>query len=88
MFPLESTAMLVTGVVPTGKYDPLAGTDVTFVTPQLSVALTVKLTLVPHWPADTTTTMLLGQMITGGCVSLTVTVKLAVAVLDDVSVIV
>jgi hypothetical protein len=39
--PLLSCAVPVTVVVPTGKAKPLAGLLVIFVTPQLSVAVTV-----------------------------------------------
>jgi len=36
VFPEESVAVQVTVVVPTGKFEPEAGTQVTFVTAQLS----------------------------------------------------
>jgi galactitol-specific phosphotransferase system IIC component len=43
--PLASVAVLVTVVVPTGNVLPLAGLLTRFVTPQLSVAFTVNVTL-------------------------------------------
>ena len=48
LLPLLSRAVLVTVVTPTGKADPLAGTLVRLVTAQLSVALTLKVTLLAH----------------------------------------
>ena len=45
LFPLASTAVFVTVVTPTGNVLPLVRLLVTFVTPQLSVALTVNCTL-------------------------------------------
>ena len=46
VLPLPSVAVLVTVVTPTGKADPLAGTLVTTcVTAQLSLAVTVNVTL-------------------------------------------
>ena len=77
--PLASVAVLVTVVVPTGKALPLGGVLTRFVTPQLSVALTVKVTLLRlHRPASAASTRLLEQMSTEFCVSVTVTVKLQV----------
>src|SRR5216684_3275832 len=43
LLPLLSRAVLVTVVTPMGKAKPLAGTLVTLVSAQLSVAVTVKL---------------------------------------------
>jgi len=74
--PLLSRAVLVTIVVPTGKAKPLAGTLATFVTAQLSVAVTLKLTLLVQAPGAAFTVIFPGHVITGGCVSFTVTVKL------------
>src|ERR1051325_3225636 len=49
---------------------------VTFVIGQLSVAPTLNVTLLlPHKPGSAANTRLLGQVIVGGCVSRTVTVK-------------
>src|SRR6185369_12240810 len=50
LLPLASRAVLITVVVPSGKAKPLAGLLVTLVTAQLSVALTVKVTLLAHAP--------------------------------------
>src|SRR5947207_9225911 len=76
---LPSVAVLVTVVVPTAKLLPLAGTLAMFVTAQLSVAVTTNVTLLEHVPANTFTTRLVEQVITGDCTSFTVTVKLHVA---------
>src|SRR6266545_4245490 len=73
--PLLSRAVLVTVVTPAGKAKPLAGTLVTLVTAQLSVAGTLNVTLLAHWPGGASTAMLAGHASTGGCVSRTVTVK-------------
>src|SRR5712691_3926107 len=78
--PLASVAVLVTRVVPTGKAKPLAGTLTTVAVPQLSVALTLNTTLLVHWPAAALTVRLAGQVITGGCVSLTVTLNVQMLV--------
>jgi hypothetical protein len=66
LFPLLSRAVLVTVVTPTGKAKPLGGLLVRFVTAQLSVALTVKVTLLVHAPGATLTERLDGQVICGG----------------------
>jgi len=64
--PLASVAVLVTVVTPTGNVLPLGGLLTRFVTPQLSVALTVKVTLLRlHRPASEDNTRLPGQVITG-----------------------
>jgi hypothetical protein len=75
--PWLSTAMFVTVVVPNGKVAPLAGELVTVTLPsQLSLAVTLKVTLLEHSPAAARTTRLLaGQLNTGGWVSSTVTVN-------------
>ena len=68
--------MLVTVVMPTGKVLPLAGTLTTLTEPQLSVAPTTKVTLLLlHWPASAARTRLVGQIIDGFSLSVTVTVK-------------
>jgi hypothetical protein len=54
--------------------------------PQASLAVTVKVTLLVHWPVGASTTMFAGQVIEGGCVSLMVTVKLQVLEFPEVSV--
>ena len=70
-----------------GQYGTLDELLTRLVTLQLSVALTLKVTLLrPHWPASALTTMLLGQVITGNSVSFTVTVKVQLVVLPQASV--
>ena len=66
LFPLRSDAVLVTSVTPTGKAKPLAGTLEVFVTAQLSVAVTLKVTLLVHAPGAVFTVRLAGQVIVGG----------------------
>ena len=64
--PLASVAVLVTVVVPTGKVLPLGGVLTRLVTEQLSVALTLKVTLLRvQRPASALSTRLAGQMSTG-----------------------
>jgi hypothetical protein len=66
VLPLLSVAVFVTVVTPTGKALPLAGTLTRFVTPQLSVALTVKLTLLRlHRPKSALKTRFVGHVTTG-----------------------
>ena len=66
VLPLASVALLVTVVTPTGKVLPLAGLLATFVTLQLSVALTAKVTLLRlHRPASALNTRLAGHVSTG-----------------------
>jgi hypothetical protein len=83
--PPLSRAVLVTVVVPSGKAKPLAGTLVTLVTAQLSLAVTVNVTLLVQTPGAELTLMLAGQVKCGGCVSSTVTVNVHVLVLSLVS---
>jgi len=65
-FPLISVAVLVTVVTPTGKVLPLGGLLTRLVTLQLSVAVTVKVTLLRlHRPASAVSSRLVGQVITG-----------------------
>src|SRR5262245_4966720 len=64
--PLLSLAVLVTVVTPIGNANPLDGTLVTLVTAQLSVALTVKVTLLTQTPGAALTVRLAGQLICGG----------------------
>ena len=66
LLPLLSRAVLVTVVTPTGNANPLAGLLVTLVTAQLSLALTLKVTLLVQTPGAALTTRLLEQVITGG----------------------
>ena len=66
VLPLASVAVLVTVVVPTGNVLPLALLLTRLVTPQLSVALTKKVTLLRlHWPGSAVRTRLLEQVNTG-----------------------
>src|SRR5437867_2488842 len=75
VLPLASRAVLVTVVTPSGKVLPLGGVLVRLVTPQLSVAVTVKVTLLRvQRPGSAGSTKLAGQVITGFCVSVTLTV--------------
>ena len=76
-----SRAVLVTVVVPTGNAKPLGGLLVRLVTAQLSLAVTVKVTLLAHPPDAAFTVIFPGQLIAGGCVSSTVTVKAQLLVL-------
>jgi hypothetical protein len=73
--PLASVAVQVTGVVPLAKVEPLAGLQATVAPGQLSVTLAANVTTAPHWFTPAGTLMLAGQVTAGGCVSLTVTVK-------------
>ena len=67
---------MVTIVTPTGKVLPLAGILTRFVTVQLSVAVTRKVTLLRlHWPGSAVSSIFVGQVITGGSVSFTVIAK-------------
>ena len=66
MLPCASAAMLVTVVVPTAKLLPLAGLLLTETPGQLSVTLTVKVTLLLQAPWAALTVMFAGQVICGG----------------------
>lgn len=87
MLPEVSVAVQVTVVVPGGNIEPDGGTQTTDCTAQLSVAVGVvklaPLLVVMGHDADPTVLMFAGQVIDGGCVSLTVTVKLHIAVRPD-----
>src|SRR5204863_379512 len=85
LLPLLSRAVLVTVVVPSGKAKPLAGLLVRFVTAQLSVAATMKVTLLAQAPDAVFTVRFAGHVITGGTVSVTVTVKVHVLALPLLS---
>jgi hypothetical protein len=84
-----SVAVCVTVVVPIGKTDPLAklpALRVTDCTAQLSVAVGVAyVTTAPDGQLGSTV-MFAGQLITGGVLSTTVTVWVALAVLPCASV--
>ena len=85
VLPAASVAVLVTVVVPTAKLPLLAGELVTVTPGQLSVALTLNVTLLLDAPGAALTLILAGQVICGGCVSLTITVKLHVLALPLLS---
>ena len=64
--PLASVATFVTVVTPTGNVLPLGGVLTRFVTLQLSVALTAKVTLLRlQRPTSAFSTRFAGQVITG-----------------------
>ena len=74
--PEESVAVAVTTVVPTGKKVPgflLYVIVTTF--EQRSVAVAWKLTTAPHRPGSLGFVIFAGQVIVGGCTSLTVIVN-------------
>src|SRR6266404_5266345 len=85
LLPLLSPAVLVTVVTPTGKAKPLGGLLVRLVTAQLSLALTAKVTLLVQTPSAAFTMKFAGQVMAGGCVSFTVTVKVHVLLLPLLS---
>jgi hypothetical protein len=75
-----SVAVAVTVVVPTGKKLPDAGDEMTVTPGKLSVAVGAKVTTAP--PGDVSfAVMFAGHVIEGGCVSLTLMVKVHVTVL-------
>jgi hypothetical protein len=65
VLPQASVAVDVTVVVPIGKAVPLAGELTTLTTPQLSVAVTVKLTTAVHDPMGVVAVLFAGQVKTG-----------------------
>ena len=65
VLPCASVAVLVTVVVPAAKVLPLAGLLATVTPAQLSVALTLNVTLLLHPPGAALTVMALGQVICG-----------------------
>src|SRR5436190_1579935 len=73
--PVLSRAVLVTVVVPTENAKPLGGSLVTFVTLELSLAVTLKVTLLVQTPGAAFTVRLAGQVMVGGWLSATITVK-------------
>jgi len=66
LFPLVSRPVMVTVVTPTGKAKPLGGTLIKFVSAQLSLAVTVKVTLLVQRPGAVLTMIAPGQLIAGG----------------------
>ena len=62
VLPAVSVATLVTVVVPTGNVEPEGGVETTVTLPQLSVALTKKVTLLRlHWPGSAAKLIFVGQ---------------------------
>ena len=87
LLPLASVAVLVTVVTPIGKVEPEVRLLTRLVTEQLSVALTLKVTLLRlHKPASAVRTRLAGQVIKGALVSRTMTRCTQLLVLPLVSV--
>ena len=66
VLPLASVAVLVTVVVPTAKLLPVVGLLLTVTPGQLSVALTVNVTLLLHASSAASTVMFAGHVMTGG----------------------
>ena len=81
-----SKAVAITVVVPIVKKSPELAEVVTVGTPQLSVAVTEKLTFAPHTPTPLLTPSEAGQVMTGAWLSSTCTSKLQVAVFPAASV--
>jgi hypothetical protein len=83
VFPEASVAVQVTVVQPTGKLDPEGGLQTTLTAPQLSDAMGGGKVTTPVLGAGHCTAvwavMSGGQVITGGCVSVIVTVKVQLA---------
>src|SRR5260221_1711880 len=76
VLPEASTSVALTGVVPSGNVEPLAGTMVSVVPGQLSSASPkVEFTMEFVTPTSTLEAMLPGQISDGGSLSLTGTVK-------------
>ena len=65
VLPCASVAVLVTVVTPTGKLVPLAGLLDTVTPGQLSVALTLNVTLLLDAPGAALTLIFAGQVICG-----------------------
>ena len=82
VLPLPSVAVQVTVVVPTGKIEPEAGVQTSVTPGQLSDAVVVKFTtplaVVAGQVIAVTAVTLAGHVMTGGWVSLTVTVNVQV----------
>ena len=76
VFPDASVAVTVTVVTPNGNVDPDGGTATTVTPGQLSLAFNLKFTTAEHWFGSFGVVIFAGHLITGGCESFTVTVKL------------
>ena len=85
MLPEVSVAVAVTVVVPFGNAVPDGGFDTTITPGQLSVAVTVNAVTAEHTFGSVAFTMFAGHVITGGCVSFTVTVNEHVVVFGVVA---
>lgn len=86
VLPEVSVAMQLTVVMPLGKVAPEGGLQDAMTSAQLSLALTVNRTRCSQAPAAAVTVMFAGQVIIGGSLSRTVTVKLQVAEPPKVSI--
>src|SRR4029453_18905552 len=88
VFPDVSVAVQVTVVGPTGKHEPDAGVQAAVTPGQLSLAVGAAKVTTTQGSLIVAVLALLfgGQVITGGCVSFTVTVNEQLAVLPEVSV--
>ena len=85
VLPDGSVAIEVTVVLPTGKNDPEVEVVVN-IAEQLSVAVILKLTIVPQVPTGAFTEILAGQVMNGDWLSVTTTLKEHVAEFPDTSV--
>ena len=85
VFPDVSVAVAVTVVVPFGNVDPDGGAATTVTPGQLSVAVTANVTTAEHRFGSFALVIFAGQVITGGCVSFTVTVNEQLAEFDEAS---
>ena len=88
VFPDASVAVQVTVFVPIGNVAPDSGLHNVVTPGQLSVAVGVKFTATPLAAGQVTAVtavILAGQVIVGGCVSMTVMVKAQLAVLPEAS---
>ena len=86
LFPLESVAVLVTTLVPIENLDPEGGVLTTVGVPQLSVAVTLKLTIALPLPGSEGTWISAGQTMVGCSVSFTVTWNMLVTEFPEASV--
>jgi len=81
VLPLASVALQVTVVVPFWNVEPDGGVQLAVAPGQLSFTVAAKLTTAEHRFGSVDLTMLAGQVIVGGVVSLTVKVVVQVALL-------
>jgi hypothetical protein len=80
---LISVAVQLTVVVPFGKADPAGGVHPKPAIAQLSVTVGAKPTIAAHIFRSLGTVIFAGQVITGGCVSLTFTVNVQLGPVCD-----